>query len=85
MPEIHQKFRIGGASFGVVFTGRFRGISRDLKLYRFDGTEWNHLETESQSDSFIGYPGEVSEKQMEKWGRRKAEWYVDAPEHEEES
>jgi hypothetical protein len=76
MPEIHAKFQVEGQRFGVVFTGRHRGITRKLKLYKFDGDEWNHLESERQQDSFIGYPGEVSERQMERWGKQKAEWYV---------
>lgn len=76
MPEIHAKAVIEGERFGVVFTGRFRGISRKLKLYKFDGEEWNHLESENQEDSFIGYPGEVTERDMERWIARKADFYT---------
>jgi hypothetical protein len=77
MPEIHAKFKCQGEKFGVKFTGRQRGISRDLKLYKFDGEKWHHLESESQKDSFIGFPGKVTEAMMKEWGKRKADWYVD--------
>jgi hypothetical protein len=77
MPEIHVKFKENGERFGVKARGRLRGINRDAMLYKFDGQEWNHLESESPQDSTIlPSTGKISDIQLEDWGREKAQWYL---------
>lgn len=67
---------MGGKKFGVRHRGRLRGINRNLELYQYDGDEWNHLETATQEEA-VGAPvGSVTDRQLEEWGKNKAEWYV---------
>lgn len=75
--SIHTKFKLGGKRFGVEFKQRLRGMNRDLALYQYDGNEWNHLESESPQEAH-GIPptGKLSDRQLEQWGKEKAEWYI---------
>lgn len=70
MPNIHVKFKIDGERFGVKHRARERGINRNLRLYKYDGNEWNHLESESPD------PGSFSDQDLKEWGKQKAEWYL---------
>ena len=75
-PKIHVKFKVGDARFGVMHKGRLRGINRDLVLYKWDGDEWNYCTDASQEEATGSPVGEVSDTQLERWGRSEAEFFA---------
>jgi hypothetical protein len=77
MPTIHVKFKMNGKKFGVFHRGEQRAGNRNLVLYQYDGTQWQHLEENTQKEG-VGYAvGNVPTSDLRSWGKEKARWYAE--------